>query len=50
MHISEILNISQVKTFNISKTVQSILSQFGIDIYWNVEQCMPLNTINKFHK
>lgn len=49
MHISKILSISQVITLNVSKIVQSILPQFGMGIYWKVEQFMALSTTNKFH-
>lgn len=49
MHISKMSNISQVKTFNVSKIVQSILPQFGKGSYWKIEQLRALSTINKFH-
>lgn len=49
MHISKILSISQVKTLNVSKIVQSTLPQFSMGIYWKVEQFMALSTTNKFH-
>lgn len=49
MHTSKISNISQVKTVNVSKSVQSTLPQFGISIYWKVGHFMALRTINKFH-
>ena len=49
MHISKIPNISQVKTLNVSKIVQFTLPQFGMGVYWKVEQFMALSTTNKFH-
>lgn len=49
MHILKIPSINQVKTLNVSKIVQSTLPQFGMGIYWKVEQFMALRTTNKFH-
>lgn len=49
MYTSKISNISQVKTVNVSKSVQSPLPQFGKGIYWKVGHFMALCTINKFH-
>lgn len=49
MHISKISTISQVKTLNVFKIVLSILPQFGIGVYWKIEQLMAVRDINKFH-
>ena len=38
-----------MKTLNVSKIVQFTLPQFDMGTYWKVEQCMALNTSNKFH-
>lgn len=48
MHIPKMPNISQVKTLNVSKIVQSTLTQFGKGSYWKIEQLRALSTINKF--